>query len=164
MIKVSPLRDADKAEFTELFKDYYRELGCTDDVPHLVDEYILPDLIAGLLKIDVLKENGTYAGFVVYQVDDVTCDWNFKENWGDVREIYVIPSLRLKGYGKFMLFTAEMRLKDEGITRAYALPTENALAFFDACGYRKTDEYCDELDCPVYEKLNLENCECGGKQ
>ena len=48
MIKVTPLNDILKDEFTRLFTEYYSELGCTDSVPHLVDEYILPDLLAGL--------------------------------------------------------------------------------------------------------------------
>ena len=163
MIKVSPLRDVDKGEFTELFKDYYRELGCLDDVPHLVEEYIIPDLTAGLLKTDILKDGEIFAGFIIYQVDDIGNDWNFKEGWGDVREIYVIPSKRRKGLGKFLLYTAEMKLKESGTSRAYVLPSENSLPFFGSCGYKKTDGYCAELDCPVYEKTDLNNCECGGK-
>ena len=46
MIKVSPLSDATQKEFEKLFADYYAELGCDDNVPHLLEEYILPDLLA----------------------------------------------------------------------------------------------------------------------
>ena len=66
MIKVSPLSDATQKEFEKLFADYYAELGCDDNVPHLLEEYILPDLLAGLIKIDILKDSEIYAGFVVY--------------------------------------------------------------------------------------------------
>ena len=55
MIKVSPLSDATQKEFEKLFADYYAELGCDDNVPHLLEEYILPDLLAGLIKIDILR-------------------------------------------------------------------------------------------------------------
>ena len=71
-----------------------------------MDEYILPDLLAGLIRIELLKDGDTYAGFVIYQKDDIDNEWNFKEGWGDVREIYVIPSKRRKGYGEFLLYTA----------------------------------------------------------
>ena len=158
MIKVTPLNDILKDEFTKLFTEYYSELGCTDNVPHLVDEYILPDLLAGLIKIEILHDGEKYAGFVIYQTDDINNDWNLKEGWGDIREIYVSPSSRRKGLGKFLLFTAEMKLKESGISKAYCLPYEESALFFTACGYKKTDDYNEDLDCFVFTKTNLNNC------
>ena len=158
MIKVTPLNDTLKYEFTKLFVEYYSELGCTDNVPHLIDEYILPDLLAGLIRIEILHDGEKYAGFVIYQTDDINNDWNLKEGWGDVREIYVSPSSRRQGLGKFLLFTAEMKLKESGITKAYCLPYEASASFFTACGYTKTDDYNEDLDCFVYTKTDLNNC------
>ncbi|MBD5631969.1 MAG: GNAT family N-acetyltransferase [Clostridia bacterium] len=160
MITVSPLNDKTQKEFEMLFAAYYAELGCDDDVPHLLKEYILPDLLAGLIKIDMLQEGKVYAGFVIYQTDDIDNDWNFKEGWGDIREIYVAPARRRKGYGKFLLYTAEMKLKESGVSKTYALPASGTEDFFTACGYNKTEDYCLELDCAVYEKTDLNNCEC----
>jgi len=157
MIKVAPLQNDTKNEFERLFADYYSELGCDDDVPHLLEEYILPDLMAGLIKIDILKDGDTYAGFVVYQTDDIDNEWNFKEGWGDIREIYVIPSLRRQGLGKFLLYTAEMKLKEGGAGKSYCLPAEGTEEFFAACGYSRGNEYSEELDTFVYEKLSLNN-------
>lgn len=161
MLHISPLRDDTREVFEKLFTSYYSELGCDDDCAHLLNEYVIPDLLAGLIHIDVLKDGDEFAGFVIYQTDDITNDWNFKEGWGDVREIYVIPSLRRRGLGKFMLYTAEMKLKESGTEKAYVLPSESAEAFFEACGYKKTDGYNSDLDCNVFEKTNLNNCECG---
>lgn len=157
MIRVSPLKDKDKNIFQKLFSDYYAELGCTDDTAHLVGEYVLPDLLAGLLNIDLIDEDGRTAGFIIYQIDDVNNEWNLKEGWGDIREIYIVPSLRRRGLGKFLLYSAEMKLKEAGAPKAYCLP-QTAAQFFSACGYADTSVYCDELDCNVFEKNNLNNC------
>lgn len=160
MIKVTPLTDKDEQSFRKLFTEYYTELDCGENIPHLLDEYVLPDLLAGLIKIELLHDGEDFIGFVVYQTDDIDNDWNFKEGWGDIREIYVTPSARGQGFGEFLLYTAEMKLKESGSDKAYCLPCEGAIAFFTACGYSKTDEYCDDLDGFVYVKTNLNNCHC----
>lgn len=161
MVTVTPLKDADKDEFLRLFKDYYAELDCNEDAAHLVDEYVLPDLLAGLIYIDLIRDGEIFAGFVIYQTDDIDNDWNFMEGWGDIREIYIIPSLRRTGLGKFILFTAEMKLKERGTDKAYALPTPEAEQFFISCGYEKTEAYDDELECYVFEKRSLNpKCSC----
>ena len=157
MLHISPLRDDTRAEFKRLFCDYYAELGCEDDCAHLLEEYILPDLLAGLIKIDVLRDSDRAAGFVIYQIDDVDNEWNFKEGWADVREIYVAPECRRTGAGRLLLYTAELKLKEAGANKSYALPTEAAAPFFEACGDRKTDDYNADLDCNVYVKQDLNN-------
>ena len=158
MVCVSPLKDKDKNIFSRLFGEYYAELGCTDDTAHLVEEYVLPDLLAGLLHVDIISEDGQTAGFVIYQIDDINNEWNFKEGWGDIREIYIIPSLRRRGLGKFLLYSAEMKLKEAGAQKSYCLPYEKAVTFFNACGYKNSSEFCEELDCAVFEKSDLNNC------
>ncbi|MDE6667135.1 MAG: GNAT family N-acetyltransferase [Clostridia bacterium] len=157
MISVSPLNEKTKKEFEMLFTSYYSELDCGEDVPHLLKEYIMPDLLAGLIKIDILQEGKVYAGFVIYQTDDIDNEWNFKEGWGDIREIYVAPARRRQGYGKFLLYTAEMKLREAGTQKCYCLPVEGTEEFFTACGYAKGNEYSEELDTFVYEKSDLNN-------
>lgn len=158
MIKVTPLKDVQKQEFAKLFKAYYAELDCTDDTDHLVEEYIIPDMLAGLLRVDLIEDGGQICGFAVYQVDDIDNEWNFKEGWGDIREIYITPAHRRQGLGKFLLYTAEMKLKEAGTQKAYCLPSAGAIPFFTACGYRNSNEYSEDLDCFVFEKNNLNNC------
>ena len=157
MLHALPLRDEAQNVFKKLFKDYYQELGCDEDCDHLLNEFILPDLIAGLFKIDMLKEGDEYVGFVAYQIDEMGGEWSFKEGWADIREIYIATPYRKKGYGKFLLYTAEMKLKECGAEKAYCLPCEGASSFFNACGYKKTDDYNDEVDCFFYEKHDLNN-------
>ena len=157
MVKVFPLSDKFVEEFTEMFKEYYAELDCADDTKHLVDEYILPDMLASLLHIDLIEDDGQISGFIIYQIDDIDNDWNLKEGWGDIREIYVIPSRRRRGLGKFLLYTAEMKLKEAGAEKSYCLPYEEAVPFFTACGYSASSEYSEELECTVFVKNNLNN-------
>lgn len=157
MIKISPLTDLTKKEFEALFTSYYQELGCDEDIQHLIKEYILPDLLAGLINIDILQDGEIFAGFVIYQTDDIDNEWNFKEGWGDIREIYIIPSHRRQGLGKFLLYTAELKLKESGTDKAYCLPDEESEDFFTACGYVRTEGYNPELDSIVYEKHDLSN-------
>ena len=157
MLHVYSLKDNNREIFEKLFKDYYAELGCSDDTAHLVDEYILPDMLAGLLHIDLIEDEGEISGFVIYQIDDITNEWNLKEGWGDIREIYIIPSRRKQGLGKFLLYSAEMKLKEAGAEKAYCLPYESSTPFFTACGYADSLEYCEDLDCNIFIKNNLAN-------
>ena len=157
MLHVHPLKDTDKQAFQKLFKQYYAELDCADDTDHLVDEYIIPDLLAGLLHIDLLSDNENIEGFVIYQIDDIVNEWNLKEGWGNIREIYISPSHRRNKLGKLLLFTAEMKLREAGAQKAYCLPYGGALPFFKACGYEDTQEYCEDLDCNIFVKNNLKN-------
>ena len=139
--------------FKELFRDYYTELDCEDDPLSLFDEYLLPDLKAGLFEVAVCETEGKICGFVIFQIDDVINDWNFKEGCGDVRELFVAPYTRGNGVGSALLRFAEARLKDMGADEIYTLPTEESEAFFKKCGYEDTGEYCSEADNKVFGKL-----------
>lgn len=157
MIKCYCLKDTHKQKFYKLFTDYYAELDCDDAAQHLLDEYVLPDYISGLLAIDLLDDGDETVGFVIYQIDAADNEWCVKAGWGDVREIYVAPSHRRQGLGKFMLYTAELKLREGGAERAYALPNDEAIPFFTACGYADSGERCEDLDCNVFTKDSLIN-------
>lgn len=157
MIKVYPLRDNSLPHFLQLFKAYYAELGCDDDAEHILDEYVVPDVKAGLVRAELLDDENGACGFILYQTDAIDNEWCRKEGWGDIREIYIRPNRRRKGLGKFLLYTAEMKLSESGTTKAYALPAESSEKFFSACGYSDSGETDCELDCPVFIKENLKN-------
>lgn len=155
MLTISPVTDKTQSEFENLFTLYYNELGCDEDVPHLLKEYVLPDLKAGLISADVLRDGEKFVGFTIYQLDDVDNEWCRREGWGDIREIFVLPAHRRQGLGKFMLLTAEFRLKERGVKECYCLPSDGTEEFFAKCGYSRANLYDEELDCFVYEKKNL---------
>jgi hypothetical protein len=50
-----------------------------------------------------------------------------------------------------------MKLNEKGTDKVYAIPCDTAKAFFLACGYEETEEYCDDLDAPVFTKLSTKN-------
>lgn len=152
MLKLYPLKDLSLETFKKLFTLYYAELGCDDDCGHLIDEYVVADYKAGLLSVDLLDDGDDTAGFVIYQIDGIENDWNKRESWGDIREIYLAPPYRGKGYGKFMLYAAEMKLRERGAKQIYALPSDGACEFFRACGYTDSGDTDAELDCPFYTK------------
>lgn len=155
------MNDRYREDFGKMFADYYDELGCDEDAVHLVDEYVLPDLLAGLLKVDLIEEDGLVCGFCIYQIDEPGNDWCFKDGWGDIREIYIVMSKRRSGLGKFLLFTAEMRLAEAGAKDVYALPEGESANFFADCGYDLTDDVCAELECNVFTKsLQRQGCTC----
>ena len=68
-MKICRLSAADRKAFCALFAEYYQELGCDEDIDHLLDEYVLADFDAGLLDIAVAQEGGAAFGFVIWQTD-----------------------------------------------------------------------------------------------
>ncbi len=160
MVKCYALTDKKQQEFCALFADYYAELGCDEDTDHLLDEYVIADCKAGLLSVYLLDDDEKTVGFVIFQTDRAENEWCEKEGWGDVRELYVSPSSRGKGLGKFMLLTAEMLLKESGASNCYCLPAEGTEGFFISCGYAESEERCDEMDCAFFIKDISKSCGC----
>lgn len=150
---VRTLCENDVPAFKELFRAYYTELDCEENPLSLFDEYLLPDLKAGLFEVAVCETEDNICGFVIFQIDDVINDWNFKEGRGDVRELFVAAYARGNGAGSALLRYGEARLKDMGADEIYTLPTEESEAFFIKCGYEDTGEYCPEADNKVFGKL-----------
>lgn len=149
--QVGAVLESDLSALKELFCAYYAELDCEDDPSPLVDDCLLPDLKAELLEVAVCRD-GDVCGFIIYQIDDVINDWNFKEGCGDVRELFVLKEKRGNGAGMALLRFAEKRLKDMNAREVYLLPTEESEKFFLKCGYSDSGEYCPEMDNKVFSK------------
>ena len=146
------ITEKDYSDFEKLFCDYYAELDCEDDPLHLFREYVLPDLEANLFEAATISQEEKLLGFVIYQIDDVLNDWNFKEGFGDVRDLYIAPAFRQQGLGANLLSFAEKRLSDAGAQQIYVLPTEESESFFKNRGYFDSGEYCPEADNKVFCK------------
>ncbi len=152
-MNVRPVRESDYTALEKLFCGYYTELDCEDDPLHLFSEYLLPDLKAGLFEVGVAEVDGVVCGFVIFQIDDLLNDWNFKEGCGDVRELYVAPDFRRQGMGSALLAFAEKRLAKLGATEIYTLPVEEREKFFIGRGYADNGEYCPDADNKVFGKF-----------
>lgn len=151
-MKVRPIQISDYPAFEKLFCDYYTELDCEEAPLPLFTDWLLPDLKAGLFDVGVCEEDGVVVGFIIFQIDDLINDWNFKEGCGDVRELYVTPACRRRGFGSALLTFAEKRLADSGATEIYTLPVEECESFFIARGYADCGEYCADADNKVFIK------------
>lgn len=149
-MKIFPL-GADRSHFCAMFKDYYKELDCDEDIGHLLDEYVLADYDAELLSIAVAAED-VPCGFVIYQIDGIENEWCLKEGMGTVRELYVVPQYRGRGAGALLMRFAEEQLVVNGARKIYVLPAEGSQGFFLSLGYAEADEYCDETDCNYFYK------------
>lgn len=150
---VRKIEEADFGAFKEMFCAYFEELDCEDDPLHLFEEYVLPDLKAGLFSVAVAENGKTLCGFVIWQIDDVINDWCFKDGWGDVRELYVLPDMRGRGTGSALLQFALQALKAEGAQSVYTLPAEESEGFFIKCGFEDCAEYCADTDNKVFSKI-----------
>ena len=156
---IRPIRDADLPAFEKLFCDYYAELDCEEEPLPIFTDCLLPDLKAGLFEVGVCEEEGSavcgavaVCGFVIFQIDDILNDWNFKEGCGDVRELYVAPAFRRRGLGSALLAFAEKQLSAAGATEIYTLPVEECENFFISRGYLDSGEYCAEAGNKVFSK------------
>lgn len=151
-MNVRPIRISDYTAFEKLFCDYYAELDCEEDPLPLFCDWLLPDLKAGLFEVGVCEEGGAIVGFVIFQIDDLLNDWNFKEGCGDVRELYVAPPFRRRGFGSALLQFAESALLKSGAAEVYTLPVEECESYFVSRGYTDNGEYCAEADNKVFIK------------
>ncbi len=138
--------------FRGLFADYYDEMDCDEDIGHLLDEYVLADCDAGLIDIAVAEDGGQVCGFVIYQIDSIENEWCLKEGMGTVRELYVAPQYRGRGFGRALAEYAESRLKARGAKVLYTLPAEGSQGFFISLGYAEEDEYCCLTECNFFYK------------
>ena len=151
-MNVRPIQISDYPAFKKLFCDYYTELDCEEDPLLLFDDYLLPDLKAGHYGLGIAEVDGDVAGFIIFQIDDILNDWNFKEGSGDVRELYVAPPFRRQGAGTALLRFAETSLASSGASQVYTLPVEESESFFTASGYVDSGEYCADADNKVFCK------------
>ena len=151
-MRIEKLKSGGYEKFKALFRAYYDEMDCDEEIDHLLNEYVLADFEAELLDIALAFEGGEACGFVIWQVDGIENEWCLKEGMGDVRELYVIPAERQKGVGSALLSFAEGQLKAAKVKEVYTLPTEGSEAFFLAKDYLEADEFCEETGCNFFYK------------
>lgn len=149
---VRPIAESDYPAFRSLFIDYFNELDCEDDPECTFDEFLLPDLENDAFSVAVAEEDGTVAGFVIYQIDELLNSWHFKDGLGDVRELFVAFKYRGRGIGSSLLKYAEEQLLKEGAEGVYVLPVEECESYFLHRGYSDTGEVCKGIITKVFEK------------
>lgn len=138
--------------FAELFVEYCREL---DDslTESLVRRKILPLFLdewnRKILHI-ALVQDAQAAGLSVFQIDTPESDWCKRPGWGCIREFYIRPAARHRGLGKALAEYSERCLRTLGASALY-LTADDAVAFWERCGYAASGEICSN-DLEVFVK------------
>lgn len=127
------LSDFTDPRFRAAFQTYFAELGISiRDWDGLFREmndegnnraWLLPDSAGGVL------------GFLQFQLTGFS-NWFFDEPFGFIREFWVAPAYRRKGFGKTLLRLAEAYFAEHGAFRSI-LTADDAVEFYLANGYRK---------------------------
>ena len=144
--------------FINMFIDYFiNDMGVKYDVDklkeNLVKGFILKSYEKNLIFIDVIKQDKPY-GFIIYQIDKETSDWNFKTGYGFIREFYIERNCRGKGLGSLLLANAEKNLKNLGVKNVYLTSDEKekVQAFYLKNNYKTRNIRCEINGNLIYEK------------
>ena len=143
-----------RPQFTNLLSAYFRELD--SDIPEDILRGKLADLIEDqhnkkIIRVSIAVHNGIPAGFSIFQIDTPESDWCKRLGWGFIREFYIIPEARHQGYGSRLAAHTEQCLRKIGAQKLYLTSDPAAIAFWQRCGWRLTEEICSN-DLNILEK------------
>lgn len=129
MIDYQIITDFHGDEFTQMFKQYFAELGISvRDWNGLFDE-----MSDGKNKAYLCFVDGEAAGFLMFTEIDFE-SWFFSAKYGFIREFWLKKSERGRGLGTELLAKAEDYFISEGLS-ASILTTNTAEGFYRKHGY-----------------------------
>lgn len=134
--------------FETMFVDYFTEISGIPEA--IIREKILNLFVNShtrdILRIAIALNDTTPIGFSVYQIDTPQSDWCKHPGWGSIREFYIHPHFRSQGLGTALAAWTDRELKAMGAEHLY-LTADDAIPFWQHCGYSKTNELCsNELE------------------
>ncbi len=135
------LESATDENFKSLFRSYFQEFGMK--MPDKGFLQMDADNKQYGIKLIVLYKNHTPTGFCMFQVDRADNPWCMHEGCGDIREFYVVPEERKKGYGAMMFKTVKNYFSAEGIHKIYLTSDDNE-AFWIRLGFSPTGAVIEE--------------------
>lgn len=115
--------------------------------------FILGQWEKGISQIRLAMEDNAVVGFSIYQIDRPESDWCKRPGWGFIREFYIRESCRHRGYGKRLALDSERLLIEMGAAQLY-LTSDDAIGFWEKCGYRSTGEICSN-ELPILVKSTV---------
>lgn len=147
-MRIIPYKAAYNKQWEDLFAEYWFDiLGNTPDPPERRDrelrflsEFILRQLQAGVIRLDIAVRKGVLNGFILYQIDSPKSDWCKKPGWGCIREFCILPAAHRQGIGRELLTHAERQLKEQGASQVYLQSFPAADGFYEKCGYADSGE------------------------
>ena len=132
-----------RREFESMFVNYFTLDFHAPFPEEVIRNEVVPkytDLsLRGVAPILMAFEGEEPIGFINFQIDSEASNWNERPGWGMIRELHVAPTWRRQGLGSVLVDIASRVMKESGATRAY-LTTEDTFEFWEALGWRRTDE------------------------
>lgn len=102
------------------------------------------------------KKDDTFIGFSVFQIDTPDNPLCKREGWGFIREFYIIPMQRRKGYAKRMCEYVEEKLFEYSPDNIYLTSDpNNGIYFWEAMGYIYSGKVDDKNGNKIYEKHRI---------
>ncbi len=128
--------------FVQLLLDYLPEVDA--DIPEDVVRGKLLDLLCSqqdqrILSVSLLLSDEVPVGFSVYQIDSPASDWCKRPGWGCIREFYIAPGHRRRGFGAAMASDTESRLRQLGAQQLY-LTSDGGIPFWRSQGWQLKEE------------------------
>lgn len=148
---MSLIEDYKNPEFTTIFRAYFQEIGHPLDEDTILFDLMNKDKVENNMETLLLFEDGVLCAFVMFQINIIK-GWFFEKKDGFIREFYVSPAYRKKGYGTILLQAAEKHLKEQGIY-ALVLTTYSAASYYEKQGYVRDGSYTAANEFDVYTKL-----------
>lgn len=150
---ISNYTPALKQPLTDLMVAYFPEVDA--DIPEEIIRGKLSDLIdeqhsQGILHVTVATKKETPIGFSIFQIDTPESDWCKRPGWGFIREFYIAPAYRHRGFGQQLAQYSEDALRAAGAQNFY-LTSAQASPFWVRCGWRETGEISSN-ELPILEK------------
>ncbi|HPK14630.1 MAG: hypothetical protein BWY35_00789 [Firmicutes bacterium ADurb.Bin248] len=141
------------AQLTRLMSAYFPEIGAGDMTPYvpkivklIADSVATPRFWAFLGRTD-----NEYAGFVIAQIDSSESDWNKREGWGFIRELYVAPAYRKRAMARQLVAVVEQAMHRSGALQAYL--TTPVPDFWRKLGYSFSGEVYGGNGYKIGEKI-----------
>ena len=103
--------------------------------------------------LELCYDGDSLIGFLYGKIDHPNHKGFIKIGYGYIMEFYVLPEFRRNGYGKQMYSHLEELLISDGAKGLYLTSDPvTGKPFWEACGYKNTDQSSPENNQEIYEK------------
>lgn len=146
--------------FLTMLSDYFDETFSNnpeDKIPKKYLPKILDTIGDNTKKYTVWSylciKNNEPIGFVMAQIDEIENPLCKREGWGFIREFYIIPTCRRKGFAQQMCKFIENVIYRNGAKDIYLTADPNlGIPFWEAMGYVYSGKIEDANGNRIYEK------------
>lgn len=133
--------------FQTLFKDYFKEFGF--NITEKGFTFMDTDISKHNIQLILLYLEQEAIGFATFQIDTLDNPWCMNEEAGDIREFYISPKYRLKGYSKHLFQAIKAYFESRQIYDIYLTSDDSGL-FWKKLGFTPTGKVIEENHSEEY--------------